>query len=155
MYACARLGAIFVPLNVRLSDTELTGLAADAGPTVVVGEGELIDRGIAPGVPALWWEDGYEQALAGSHAAEPVPLDPADPWVIIYTSGTTGLPKGVVVTHAGSEATMLAALIGGQVSGSSACLTALPVWHVAGRSRPAAAASGPGRAGDVHGQSPT
>ena len=132
MYACARLGAIFVPLNVRLSDAELTGLAADAGPTVVVGEGELVDRGIAPGVPALSWEDGYEQALAGSDAAEPVPLDPADPWVIIYTSGTTGLPKGVLVTHAGSEATMLAALVAGEVTGSSACLTALPVWHVAG-----------------------
>jgi fatty-acyl-CoA synthase len=38
----------------------------------------------------------------------------------------------VIVTHAGSDATMLASLIGGEVTAASVCLTALPVWHVAG-----------------------
>jgi fatty-acyl-CoA synthase len=132
MYACARLGAIFVPLNIRLSDAELGVLAGDAEPTVLVGEDALVTRGIAAGVPALSWEDGYEQALAGSDAAEPVLVDGDDPWVIIYTSGTTGRPKGVVVTHAGSQATMLASGVSGEVTAASVCLTALPVWHVAG-----------------------
>jgi fatty-acyl-CoA synthase len=132
MYACARIGAIFVPLNIRLSDAELTALVSDAEPAVLVGERELLSRAIAAGTPALSWEDGYEQALAASDAAEPVLLDADDPWVIIYTSGTTGQPKGVVVTHAGSAATMIAGLAGGGVSAASVCLTALPVWHVAG-----------------------
>ena len=130
MYACARLGAIFVPLNIRLSDTELSVLTDDAQPAVLVGEGGLLGR--APGVPALAWEDGYEQAIAASDPAAPAMLDADDPWVIIYTSGTTGLPKGVLVTHAGSDATMFGTLIGGAVSAASVCLTALPVWHVAG-----------------------
>ena len=59
-------------------------------------------------------------------------MDADDPWVIIYTSGTTGRPKGVLVTHAGSEATMLAGCVAGDVTPASVCLTALPVWHVAG-----------------------
>ena len=132
MYACARLGAIFVPLNVRLSDPELGVLIADAEPAVVTGEGELLASGVAAGIPALSWEGGYEQALASGVVPDPVPLDADDPWVIIYTSGTTGLPKGVVVTHAGSAATMLASLIGGAVTAESVCITALAVWHVAG-----------------------
>jgi fatty-acyl-CoA synthase len=132
MYACARLGAIFVPLNIRLSDAELARLASDAEPAVVIGERELLDRPVRPGVPALSWDDGYEQAVAGAAVAEPVPLEAADPWVIIYTSGTTGLPKGAVVSHAGSQATMLAELTSGQVTSAATCLTALPAWHVAG-----------------------
>jgi fatty-acyl-CoA synthase len=132
MYACARLGAIFVPLNIRLSDAELSVLAGDAEPVVMFGEDDLVTRGIVTGIPVLSWEDGYEQALAGSDAAEPVPIEGDDPWVIIYTSGTTGRPKGVMVTHAGSQATMLASLISGQVTAASVCLTTLPVWHVAG-----------------------
>ena len=132
MYACAKLGAIFVPLNIRLSDTELARLAGDAEPAVVIGEADLLARQVMPGVPALSWDDGYEQAVAGAAVAEPVPLEAADPWVIIYTSGTTGLPKGAMVSHAGSQATMLAALVSGQVTSASTCLTALPGWHVAG-----------------------
>jgi fatty-acyl-CoA synthase len=132
MYACALTGAIFVPLNARLSGPELAALARDAEPAVLVGEAELLAHGNAAGVPALAWDDGYEQALASSDVADPVLLDADDPWLIIYTSGTTALPKGVVVTHAGSDATMLAALTVSAVTAASVCLTAMPLWHVAG-----------------------
>jgi len=132
MYACARLGAIFVPLNVRLSDPELDALAGDAAPVLLLGEQALLARDLAAGLPRLPWEDGYEAAIAASGPAAPALVDPDDPWVIIYTSGTTGRPKGVLVTHAGSEATMLAALMSSGVTRDSVCLTALPVWHVAG-----------------------
>ncbi len=132
MYACARLGAIFVPLNVRLSDPELDALAGDAAPAVLVGEDELLGRDLAAGLPRMSWEYDYEPAIAVSEPACPALIDPDDPWVIIYTSGTTGRPKGVLVTHAGSDATMLAGIMSAGVSRESVCLTALPVWHVAG-----------------------
>ena len=132
MYACGRLGAIFVPLNVRLSDPELAALAADAAPGLLAGEGDLLGREVAAALPRLDWEDGYAEAVASGEPAAAVPVDADDPWVIIYTSGTTGRPKGVLVTHAGSEATMLAGCVAGEVTPASVCLTALPVWHVAG-----------------------
>ena len=132
MYACARLGAIFVPLNVRLSDAELDALASDATPVLLVGEHELLGRDLAAGLPRMSWEQDYELALASSEPARAVLTDPDDPWVIIYTSGTTGRPKGVLITHAGSDATMLAGVMSAEVTRDSVCLTALPVWHVAG-----------------------
>ena len=132
MYACARLGAIFVPLNVRLSDPELDTLAGDAAPALLVGEHDLLGRDVAADRPRLSWEDGYEPAISSSEPADPVLIDPDDPWVIIYTSGTTGRPKGVLVTHAGSDATMLAGVMGAGVTRDSVSLAALPVWHVAG-----------------------
>jgi fatty-acyl-CoA synthase len=132
MYACGRLGAIFVPLNVRLSDPELAVLAADAAPGLLAGEADLLSRDVAAALPRLDWEGGYAEAVASGEPAAAVPVDADDPWVIIYTSGTTGRPKGVVVTHAGSEATMLAGCVAGEVTPASVCLTALPVWHVAG-----------------------
>jgi fatty-acyl-CoA synthase len=137
MYACGRIGAIFVPLDVRLSDSELAALIADAAPGLLAGEADLLGRDVAAGLPRLDWtgrpgEGDYEPAIAPSEPAAPVPLDADDPWLIIYTSGTTGRPKGVLVTHAGSEATMLAGCVAGEVTPASVCLTALPVWHVAG-----------------------
>ena len=103
MYACARLGAIFVPLNVRLSDPELDALAGDAAPVLLLGEQALLTRDLAGGLPRMSWEHDYEPALAASAPAGPALVGPDDPWVIIYTSGTTGRPKGVLVTHAGSR----------------------------------------------------
>jgi fatty-acyl-CoA synthase len=137
MYACGRIGAIFVPFNVRLPDRELAVLARDADPRLLAGEADLLGRDVATGLPRLGWAgqpgtSGYEPAIAASEPAAPVPVDADDPWVIIYTSGTTGRPKGVLVTHAGSEATMLAGCVAGDVTPASVCLTALPVWHVAG-----------------------
>lgn len=132
IYACARLGAIVVPLNVRLSDPELSVLLADARPAVVAGEGELLASGVAAGIPALSWEAGYEQALAVGSVAGPVPLDADDPWIIVYTADATGLPNRVVLTHAGSAATMFACLAGATVTADSVGLTALPVWQLAG-----------------------
>ena len=85
-----------------------------------------------PGWQVRWRKSSGCAAIAASGPAPPVLVDPDDPWVIIYTSGTTGRPKGVLVTHAGSEATMLAALMSSGVTRDSVCLTALPVWHVAG-----------------------
>ncbi len=131
MYACARLGAIFVPLNVRLSDPELDTLAGDAAPALLVGEHDLLGRDVAADRPRMSWEDGCDRPSRPA-PANPVLIDPDDPWVIIYTSGTTGRPKGVLVTHAGSDATMLAGVMGAGVTRESVCLAALPVWHVAG-----------------------
>ncbi len=131
MYACAELGAIFVPLNIRLTDFELDELIEDCSPRVLVGEKDLLTRHLRVQVPRVTWD---ELDTAGAHvvATSPSELDADAPWLIIYTSGTTGVPKGVIITHAGSHATMLAGVVSGAVTADTVCLTALPLWHVAG-----------------------
>ncbi|OFB35863.1 hypothetical protein BA059_27365 [Mycolicibacterium sp. (ex Dasyatis americana)] len=132
MYACAEVGAIFVPLNIRLSNRELEELIDDCGPRILVGEDDLLRREMAVHVPQMSWG---EMEAAGARIVETQPavdLDPDTPWLIIYTSGTTGVPKGAVVTHSGSNAAMLAAVMSASVDTRTVCLTALPLWHVAG-----------------------
>jgi fatty-acyl-CoA synthase len=145
VYACALLGAIVVPLNWRLTPSELTAVSADAGPALLVHESSAqpVAEQVAAAarIPALagWASetgdpDGYELlATAGLPAGwvpEPVAGDAV--WAIIYTSGTTGLPKGVQATHSGVLASMLGILVAHQVTAASRCLTVLPTFHVAG-----------------------
>src|SRR3954449_5637387 len=46
-FACARLGAILVPLNWRLAQAELQGILADCTPKLLVYDAEFADRALA------------------------------------------------------------------------------------------------------------
>ncbi len=87
IYACAQLGVIVVPLNVRLSVVEIDRILADASPHGLTLAWQLVlDQ-----EPLDLGDDGSRSAPIN---------DPDAVLALIYTSGTTGHPKGVVVTHA-------------------------------------------------------
>ncbi len=151
--ACARLGAVFVPLNWRLTDAELRAAGEDCGPRLLLHESFVEDKARAVagslGIPMLGWNsegrggdvDAYETALAAArHGREETrrvlrarpPVRSTDPWTIIYTSGTTGTPKGVVLTHGSAAATMLGVISSARVHTDAVSLTVLPFCHVAG-----------------------
>ena len=97
VYACAWLGVIAVPLNIRLSQAEIDRVLADANPRGLVRHSSLP----VPSVPLKWHRLIDEQPLEGRYDLHPdVCYDPEAILALIYTSGTTGRPKGVVVTHA-------------------------------------------------------
>ncbi len=116
VFAAARLGAIALPVNTRLSPREIQFLLDDARPTALVHEEhfrELAEHACtlareAPRVrlevtdesrPAPGCTD-YEAALAGHPPlAEVAPASPEDPMILMYTSGTTGHPKGALLPH--------------------------------------------------------
>jgi fatty-acyl-CoA synthase len=142
-FACARLGALFVPLNWRLGMEELEFILKDCTPAALVYEKEWQGRADAlrKTLGSGWWAavsddagaSDYEKALED---ASPVPThDPAvggdDDLFIIYTSGTTGLPKGVVLTH---ENVFWQTINGWSlgVTPETVCLVLLPLFHVGG-----------------------
>jgi long-chain acyl-CoA synthetase len=97
VHACAWLGVIAVPLNVRLSPTEIAHILADAEPKGLIRHSSVD----APAVQLEWQVVIDEEPLDTQGDAHPDAVyDPEAVLALIYTSGTTGRPKGVVLTHA-------------------------------------------------------
>ncbi|RRQ25621.1 hypothetical protein DK926_22110 [Rhodococcus sp. Eu-32] len=107
----ARIGAVMVPINTRLTATEVSVLVEDCDPLIVVWTGK--HTAVMNDVPTEGRVsvvlDG-DRSVPGSVAfedlvstpvddAETPDLDADDPYIIGYTSGTTGRPKGAVLTH--------------------------------------------------------
>lgn len=126
-HACARIGAIYVPLNWRLSSPELTDLIADSEPAVIWGDDCLESAGIS-GKPLCELIDEIARA-------EPLtvsPIDSSQPSLILYTSGTSGRPKGAMLTERNIAATAHNFAQLGQVQRGDAILCDSPMFHVIG-----------------------
>lgn len=142
--AAASLGAVFVPLNYRLTGPELTYIIEDAGLHTLLTDPErrdLVDgvrdalsvrRYVAvDGEPGGW--EPYESLLA--EAAAPggeAPVTGDQLAVVMYTSGTTGHPKGVMLTHANLWWSVTNLLHTFDVLGEDVTLVASPLFHIAG-----------------------
>jgi acyl-CoA synthetase (AMP-forming)/AMP-acid ligase II len=97
IYACSRLGVIAVPLNTRLSRTEIDRVLADASPRGLIRHSSLP----VPTVRLSWELVLDQEPLDAASASVPdVIYDPEAVLALVYTSGTTGHPKGVALTHA-------------------------------------------------------
>jgi fatty-acyl-CoA synthase len=139
-FACGRLGAVFVPLNTRLTVPELQFIVGDAAPKVMLHDADLAETALAvaklckvEATLLLGANGSYEAAVAEARpidAFEPVTLD--DISTIMYTSGTTGQPKGAVITHGMTFWNCVN--LGGPayISPSSVLLTVLPLFHTGG-----------------------
>jgi fatty-acyl-CoA synthase len=139
-FACGRLGAVFLPLNTRLTAPELSYIVGDAAPRLMIHDDELAEmaRTVARGCNVgstleLGAAGPYEAAIAAAtplDRAEAVTLD--DISTIMYTSGTTGQPKGAIITHGMTFWNCVN--LGGPayISPSSVLLTVLPLFHTGG-----------------------
>jgi acyl-CoA synthetase (AMP-forming)/AMP-acid ligase II len=150
-FAIAKLGAICVPLNWRLTPEELAFILRDAGATTLVFGGEfaeavaqlrdrgrgqngtLVERWIYCGRPESRpaWALDYDVLQAGASDAEPeVGGGEDDELYIMYTSGTTGLPKGAVHTHDTATWGVLTVNSTSDLRYKDRYLVALPLFHV-------------------------
>lgn len=106
LFACGKIGAVFVPLNYRFSLAELSYVLQDCAPSVLVAFDPYLDLAsdLASKVslPLLIEEHTYESIVSLASVGEtytPVELEEEDPWAIIYTGGTTGQSKGAILSH--------------------------------------------------------
>lgn len=141
------IGGIAVPLNFRLTPTEIAFLVDDCGARLMITEGVLAP--VATGVREIQsllntivvaggsTDDsvlGYEDVLAEpGDAPGPVDIPNDSPALIMYTSGTTGRPKGAVLTHTNlTGQTMTALYTSGANLNSDVGFIGVPFFHIAG-----------------------
>ncbi len=92
LLACAKLGAIFIPLNFRLADGELTEIIHRVNPKIRLGAGT--DQ---LGLKESPYQDLDTVNFNDYDGDFPtVPSTMEDPLLMLFTSGTTGTPKGVL-----------------------------------------------------------
>jgi acyl-CoA synthetase (AMP-forming)/AMP-acid ligase II len=99
IFAASRLGAVFVPVNARMTGTELDRIEAHATPRLVA-----YTTDVSPDAARHAAGSDPQDTDAGAFALRPGAHAPGehateDTAVILYTTGTTGDPKGVMLTH--------------------------------------------------------
>jgi fatty-acyl-CoA synthase len=144
LYACARLGAVLVPLNWRLAVAEQMFILSDASVKVLV-----LEQAFAEILPSLAKElpdasavgldfppsRGRSLDTLLTHAtgdSRNPHVDLTCPLLIVYTSGTTGRPKGAVLRQ---EALLWNGVMSRHMHGLTSddhVLTVLPFFHVGG-----------------------
>lgn len=111
-FGCAKVGAIWAPVNIALVNLDLLYTLRNAGPKAIFIDADLLPnldqiRGELAAEELLEIVRGADEACSGvrfeDFAAGPagdpgIEVSPFDPAAIIYTGGSTGMPKGVVVS---------------------------------------------------------
>lgn len=145
--AANMIGAIAVPLNFRLTPTEIAVLVEDCVAHVMLTEAALAPvaigvRNIQPLLSVIVVAGGssqdsvfgYEDLLnEAGDVHEPVDIPNDSPALIMYPSGTTGRPKGAVLTHANLTGQAMTALYtSGANINSDVGFVGVPLFHIAG-----------------------
>jgi len=145
VFACARLGAIFVPLNWRLAPAEHIYMLQDSGAKVLFVDAPFheqckavrealpdcryiaVDGNNEAGCPAL------DDLLAGARGDDHYPgIGLEHSLLIIYTSGTTGFPKGAVLSQEAIQYNAFHGVLMHDMTSKDVILTVLPLFHVGG-----------------------
>ncbi|HEU6443257.1 MAG TPA: acyl-CoA synthetase [Microvirga sp.] len=112
MFACFRIGAVWVPTNFRQTPDEVAYLGQASGASAMICHGDFPEHAAAASEtcrairfvmsigPSDFGED-YDR-IVEAYLGQPAPeasVEHDDPCWFFFTSGTTGRPKAAVLTH--------------------------------------------------------
>jgi fatty-acyl-CoA synthase len=132
VFATSHLGAVFLPINFRLSRDEVGYIAGNAGARLLIVDEEL--AGNAAGAKIVVLNEAAQQSITrlASHAP-PAPMhvrQPSDLMRLMYTSGTTDRPKGVMLTYDNFYWKSADQTIALGISAETRLLVVGPLYHV-------------------------
>jgi malonyl-CoA/methylmalonyl-CoA synthetase len=139
--ACARAGAVYLPLNTAYTLAELEYFVGDAEPALIVcdpAKREGVARIAAGFHAAIDTLDGQgrgsltDLAASQPEAFQTIRREPDDLAAILYTSGTTGRSKGAMITHQNLVSNALTLKVFWRFTKDDVLLHALPIFHVHG-----------------------
>ena len=144
-YATAKLGAIFVPLNFRSKQDELSYMLANAEAKLLLVGSRYLDmaRAMLPHLPSLkqclsieskpadmlYYEDLVTSSPPDEVFSE---IEDEDITLLVYTAGTTARPKGVPLRHSGFASYVLENVDPPSPDIEEKNLLTIPLYPVAG-----------------------
>jgi acyl-CoA synthetase (AMP-forming)/AMP-acid ligase II len=144
-FATAKLGAIYLPLNFRAKEDELTYMINNAGLKMAfAGERYLpLVENILPRLDkplkVVTLEDRrdgilYYQDMVAGHTDDEITedIDDDDTTILMYTAGTTGRPKGVMLSHNSFSIYMLENVSPPDPETEERNILTVPLYHIAG-----------------------
>lgn len=154
-YGIPKIGAVLIPLNIRLASNDFEYILQDAEPKVLFIDEDFVTKieNVVPQIPAIrhcvlltpmetspeWVGGDYESILdsaSAEFASGEYPFEENDAAEIFYTSGTTGPPKGVMLTHRNLYLHALSAMATYPVTETDIQLHLIPLFHVNGWGTP-------------------
>jgi acyl-CoA synthetase (AMP-forming)/AMP-acid ligase II len=136
MFASARAGVPFTPINYRLSAEGIKTLIARLPDPLVVADSRYLDElGGLDGLPdtakrVMVSDDFLSRARDAEPAAEFA--DPDSVGIVLFTSGTTSQPKAVELTHNNLTSYVTGTVDFGSAEPTDAALICVPPYHIAG-----------------------
>lgn len=145
LFACSRLGAMFMPLNWRLAGPEHRQMLEDCPPTVIFVDEPFVAQtqqfvnsladakrvSFGPSVRG-WTSYDYFVSRGQGIILPDAQFDPQAPLLICYTSGSTGKPKGVLLSNLALEINAANSIDMHELDATDRILTTLPLFHVGG-----------------------
>jgi len=145
VHALTRLGAILVPLNLRLTLEELCWQVRDVHASLLVCDENYVrlatEIGLA--VPQLLLVTLANESKRGETILSELPekeiplrtlIDLSEPHAILYTSGTTGQPKGALITYGMQWWNAVGSALNLGHNLDDRWLACLPLYHIGGLS---------------------
>ena len=143
-FAAARCGAIFVPLNTRLSQGEIEYILNDCQPKLVFVESPFqpllgqntIKVDSVKRRYSFGQNEGeflsFDQLITNDGKMKEIGVRTDDGLIIIYTAAVGGRPRGGLLTHGNVLASNMQVMYGLSLLSTDTYLGVLPLFHVAG-----------------------
>lgn len=132
VFATSHLGAVFLPINFRLSRDEVGYIVGNAGARLLIVDEELAES--AAGAAIVVLNASAQQSvthLAGDTPPAPMHVcAPSDLMRLMYTSGTTDRPKGVMLSYENFYWKSADQTIALGLSADTRLLVVGPLYHV-------------------------
>ena len=138
--AIAKIGAIMVPLNWRLSQQELSYIIKDSSPKILLSDTVHLERAteLTEGGHITFMElsialkGNIGQRESKSNPQQEAVIEGDSPFCIIYTAAVDGYPRGAVLSHSNIIAANMQVIASLGLGDSDVNLNMLPLFHITG-----------------------